>query len=67
MGCQVTVSCGWNAMERVFFVKTSSVPGLDCAARTIPALMCELPGRIRELLGLDVEAYIDVFVERIAR
>jgi len=65
--CQATVRCGWDGAAGLFFVQEASVPGLVCGAPTIQALMCELPGRIRALLGLDAEAYIDVFVERVAR
>ena len=67
MRCQATVRCGWNAAAGLFFVQEASVPGLACEAPTIQALMCELPGLVRALLGLDAEAYIDVFVERVAR
>lgn len=67
MGCKVTVRCAWDEAAGVFFVHDSPVPGLATEAPTMPALLCKLPGLIRDLLGLDDGAYIDIYVERVAR
>lgn len=45
----------------------SSLPGLAAQGPTMQALMCDLPGNVRDLLGLAPDAYIDVFVERVTR
>lgn len=67
MGCKVTVRCAWDASAGVFFVHDSPIPGLSTEAPTMPALLCKLPGMIRELLGLEDGAYIDIYVERVPR
>lgn len=67
MECKVTVRCAWDASAGVFFVHDSPVPGLATEAPTMPALLCKLPGMIRELLGLEDGAYIDIYVERVPR
>ena len=33
----------------------------------MPALLCKLPGMIRDLLALEDGAYIDIYVERVNR
>lgn len=67
MGCKVTVRCAWDEAAGVFFVHDSPVPGLATEAPTMPALLCKLPGMIRDLLGLEDGAYIDIYVERVPR
>lgn len=67
MGCKVTVRCAWDEAAGVFFVHDSPVPGLATEAPTMPALLCKLPGMIRDLLGLEDGAYIDIYVERVKR
>ena len=67
MSCKVTVRCAWDEAAGVFFVHDSPGPGLATEAPTMPALLCKLPGMIRDLLGLDDGAYIDIYVERVAR
>lgn len=62
-----TVRCAWNEAAGVFFVHDSPVPGLATEAPTMPALLCKLPGMIRDLLGLEDDAYLDIYVERVKR
>lgn len=67
MDRKLTVRCAWDEAAGVFFVHDSPVPGLATEAPTMPALLCKLPGMIRDLLGLDDSAYIDIYVERVQR
>ena len=67
MARKFTVRCAWDEAAGVFFVHDSPVPGLATEAPTMPALLCKLPGMIRELLDLDDSAYIDIYVERVKR
>ena len=67
MARQFTVRCAWDEAAGVFFVHDSPVPGLATEAPTMPALLCKLPGMIRELLNLDDSAYLDIYVERVKR
>lgn len=67
MARKFTVRCAWDEAAGVFFVHDSPVPGLATEAPTMPALLCKLPGMIRDLLGLDDGAYLDIYVERVKR
>lgn len=67
MDRKFTVRCAWDEAAGVFFVHDSPVPGLATEAPTMPALLCKLPGMIRDLLGLDDGAYLDIYVERVKR
>ncbi|AMB43724.1 hypothetical protein Y590_02360 [Methylobacterium sp. AMS5] len=67
MARKFTVRCAWDEAAGVFFVHDSPVPGLATEAPTMPALLCKLPGMIRDLLGLEDGAYIDIYVERVNR
>ncbi len=67
MGCRVTVRCAWDEAAGLYVVSDSSLPGLAAQGPTMQALMCDLPGNVRDLLGLAPDAYIDVFIERVTR
>ncbi|WP_232630820.1 DUF1902 domain-containing protein [Methylobacterium sp. Leaf118] len=67
MSSRIVIRCDWNKAAGVYFVCGSPVPGLVTTAPTMPALLCKLPGTIRALLGLEADAYLDIYVERVAR
>lgn len=67
MSSRIVVRCDWDKAAGVYFVCGSPVPGLVTTAPTMPALLCKLPGMIRALLGLEADAYLDIYVERVAR
>lgn len=61
---EITVSAAYDEEAGVWYVESSSVPGLNLEAESVQALRDKLPGALLDLLGAESA---DAPVELIAR
>ena len=64
---RVTVHAAYDEDARVWYVESSSLPGLRAEADSIEALRARLPGLVEDLIELNrVDLHGDVAIEVIA-